>query len=234
MLPRIVGHLERHARPVDALVLPGGFFFLPRHVGRSSYAERVDAILAAPFAPVLLAAARALEGLRRGSLLVVGIDSAGLEDEGGDQRCVAFDRDGIVGLARKVFPTKNERASLILSADDFGHPGRLVTLPSGTKALLCACYDAFAISAPERRASTVWRLRVDGRVMSRDDAGFARALSECIRRQQKLQESAGAALVAIHGFKGYPTCRWQELAIDRIVGDGLRQHDHDRCGISRL
>lgn len=225
LLPRIVGHIERHARPVDALVLPGGFFFLQRHVGRSSYAERVGAIMRASFAPAMLAAAKTLDGLRRGSLLVVGIDSAGRQGEGGDQLCVAFNADGVVGLARKVFPTKNERASLILSADDFGHPGRLVTLPSGTKALLCACYDAFGISAPERRASTVWRLRVDGRVMVRGDAAFAQILSGCIRRQEEVQESAGAALVAIHGFRAGGNCTmWQRHGIataSAALGGGL-------------
>lgn len=213
LLRDIVDHLDRDGSPLGALVLPGGFFCLQQHVGHRPHPDRVEAILGAPFAPALLAAASALNNQHQGSLLVVGIDSVGRKSEGGDQFCVALNPEGVVGLARKVFPVRGGEG-LIVSANDFGDPSRVVPMPGGHKALLCACYDGFGISSADEKASLVQRLRVGDRVVSRGDRAFRRHLASGVARQTELQRTATVALIAIHGFRdGGTSTMWQRHGI---------------------
>lgn len=68
-------------------------------------------------------------------------------DRGRDQTCVAWGPDGITGIGRKVFPVPGGDGKKFVSyLPDFSTVHRLINLPSGGKAVLCACYDLFGCS----------------------------------------------------------------------------------------
>lgn len=57
---------------------------------------------------------------------------------------VAWQRGGIIGIGRKAFPTDRDTNGEFLLpircyAVDYDKPRRIIELPSGRRAVLCAC-----------------------------------------------------------------------------------------------
>src|SRR5690349_18387694 len=101
LLDAVIDAVAAHAdwSPVDAVVLPGGFFRTPAYLGHRSPAQRAHRLGATDFGRACAVAASRLAGATPGALVVVGIDSGPRgRDDNGDQICVAFDADGVAGI----------------------------------------------------------------------------------------------------------------------------------------
>lgn len=228
LLEGIVETLCDADRPGDTsvVVLPGGFFRLDTFVGDLPPDERRARLDAADFAPACRSAATALGCIVPGAVLVVGVDSVPGHGEWDDQMAVAWGPTGVVGVGRKVFPTRgDEAAGMIINASDFGDAHRVVQLPGGRRGVLCSCYDGFGVSAPRVRARPIERLRVGTRVVRRTDKGFDAAWESAVSAWTKLTTGLDAALIAIHGFGGRGnSSMWQRHGISTAsaaLGGGL-------------
>ena len=135
---------------IDCVVFPGGFFFLPKYIGNLSYENRVSIIEAMDFSNTMRVACSELQEFNPGLSVVAGVDLVLCpdgRDRGPDQTCVAWGPDGITGIGRKVFPVPGGDGKKFVSyLPDFSTVHRLINLPSGGKAVLCACYDLFGCS----------------------------------------------------------------------------------------
>ena len=135
---------------IDCVVFPGGFFFLPKYIGNLSYENRVSIIEAMDFSNTLRVVCSELQEFNPGLSVVAGVDLVLCpdgRDRGRDQTCVAWGPDGITGIGRKVFPVPGGDGKKFVSYfPDFSTVHRLINLPSGGKAVLCACYDLFGCS----------------------------------------------------------------------------------------
>jgi len=146
---------------IDVVLLPGGFFCFDEYIGSLSYSERVETINKASFNEVCKGCSKLLEKDSPRALIVAGVD--GLEKpEGweGDQLCVAWSIEGIVGIGRKIYPVSGDESdSYICYKHDYETDERIVTLPCGKNAVLCACYDMFGCSEatddPTRRTDSI-------------------------------------------------------------------------------
>lgn len=226
LLSRIAGGIRDRCPPVDAVVLPGGYFVLEGKPGeRSPYLKpgfdgRCDMLRYARFAKRTTEAAETLNERRRGALLIFGVDTRAPKDPSGDQLCVAWSAGGPVGIGRKVFPTKDEGDSgYIVSANDFGD-GRRVVRVGGTRVLLCSCYDGYGIHNAPDRSGYIRKIWTGDTVLSRGEDGqeFRRCLEGCLDRWRGLAGKAGAAAVAIHRFgltraNGFSTNYWRRHGI---------------------
>ncbi|AMJ61510.1 hypothetical protein [Bosea sp. PAMC 26642] len=207
---------------VDAVLLPGGFFRIAQAIGTKPQAER-KAILALDDSGLAGAAgSRLLDEVWPGVTLVIGIDSEPLSGKrGGDQLVAAWQGGAMTGLARKAFPVRDETNGdaprYWASFQDADDPGRIVTLRQGQRALLLACYDAFAVRALHGREFVdLQALRLIA-----DRAGRIRALKpgerdDHLRRWLAMLRAfpPDLGLVAIHEFdrpgrEGY----WQRHGI---------------------
>ncbi len=211
-LPQLVDRILARGHALDALVLPGGFFFLPRFIGDLPFARRKSALAKSAFSRACSRAARSL-----GCPIVAGVDTTeGTHQrvtEGADQLCVAWGETGVVGIGRKVFPTSQESHSLVVTASDYGDAGRVLDLPSGRRALLCACYDGFGVASPERYLYVRF-LRVGGKILMQADADAESHMDAGLRAWRALCQQVDTALIAIHGFqgKGRPSM-WQRHGV---------------------
>jgi hypothetical protein len=139
--------------PLNAVLLPGGFFRLKHSIGRLPHAERVAVIEATEIGRSCREASLTLDGFSRGIALVIGLDSAEVSRcFGGDNLAVAWRGGDIIGLARKIFPVDEDTnwdagPPLRCSASDYASPHRVIELANGSRAVLCACYDLFALRA---------------------------------------------------------------------------------------
>jgi hypothetical protein len=140
-------------------------------------------------------------------LLIAGVDSVeNAQGYWGDQLCVAWNMNGIAGLGRKIFPTGDECDNLVCYLEDFGSERRIVTLPSGRAAILCACYDLFGCpEGPEYQTKRTTNIHFLGRaneVIGRDHPEFgtirAQALGEWAGLLRKHGVTVG--LAPIHHF----------------------------------
>jgi hypothetical protein len=150
-------------KPIDAVLLPAGFFRLKHYLGPLDHAERVSAIEASRSGRACLAAATELENAFAGATLIVGLDSVP-PGRGffGDSLVAAWRGERIVGLSRMIFPadadTSGENGLCVrCQADDYGSRHRVIRLKSGKRALLCACYDMFALRALRNGSSGLFR-----------------------------------------------------------------------------
>lgn len=155
---------------IDAVVLPGGFFCLDKYLGPLSYTERVVVLENTSFHKVCTNGCQYLSQSSPGVIIAVGIDtSKGPEDFTGfwpDQLCVAWNKKGIVGIGRKVFPVSppknkeyreenDESLHYICYIEDYKDRNRIVSLANGANAILCACYDMFGCAEnPEESVVT--------------------------------------------------------------------------------
>ncbi len=221
--------------PIDAVLLPGGFFRMSKAFGASSFDQRHEAVRKEPFAIAVSAAVGRLEVRSPGIHIVTGVLATPSDPtERTEQACLAFDANGLAAVARKIFPTSADtKGKRFVSpfADDYTSPHRLLPLANGSLAVLAACYDLFGVADLEggsagRRTAIRRILTKEGRVGSSDD-GFTAYRRSCIDAFFALlrERRPDVALSAVHRFQhpgqdGY----WQRHGIARAsasLGGGL-------------
>lgn len=180
---QLAQHPEWH--PIDAVVFPGGFL------------SDIPAPEAAAFVGKL---AKLSPGLQ----LVVGID------KDGEQLAVAFDHDGISGMARKIFPVGEDVdgksfAPITLHEQDYSDTNRFITLANGNKALLCVCYDMFGLGDTVRGKMDKLNKAVltedrDGHIFAGKDGRATLRRAFNAHRRMIAQEKPDVALATIHRF----------------------------------
>ena len=223
LLGEIVESLREDA-PVDALVLPGGYFVegRPNVYLDKSFEERCKLQKAASFAEDVLCAAEALDRQRAGALLIFGVDTGKKgKDPQGDQLCVAWSARGPVGIGRKVFPTEWEGCNgLVVNVDDFAAQDRLV--PVGDHlVLLCACYDGYGVANSPDKSKYIREIVSGGKRLTRGGGGTAKVFRQELKNGladwARLVERATAAAIAIHRFGGdgqpFSTSYWRRHGI---------------------
>jgi hypothetical protein len=138
--------------------------------------------------------------------LILGVETAHCRHGfSGDQLYAAWSATGIVGVARKAFPARDDtygtrKPPYLLQARDATAEGRILRLFSGARAFLCVCYDAFAF-AEARLGPTAKRGAM--RYLGDGRQGWRMAHSDDRERlMMGFYRSAKAAdlLVGIHGF----------------------------------
>ncbi len=211
LLEKVIDRLNEAAWPgLEAVLLPGGFLRLGRSLADLTFDGRAAVLARTRIGRSLLRQARRLDKAHPGALLVVGIDGENL-GEGDDQFCAAFNPEGVVGLARKIFPTEkdteNPERAVTPRLADYDCPGRIVTLAGGRRAALNACYDVFGFhegpdSGSARTRAIRW-LRDGGRLVGTKDEGFADLRRTALAVWQTRWREAGVdlALAAVHGFE---------------------------------
>lgn len=194
---------------LGAVVFPAGFLPAQLALGPLSSASRSQALelsqVGAACAPV---AQRLIECT--GAILVVGVDTPSYHPEfSGDQTMVAWGASGVVGLARKIFPSDGDtnewrNRPLLIYPDDADAPGRVVKLADGSRSLLCACYDAFIFGQLRNDSRPPWpaiRFIAEGRLGWR----WARTSDRqaILSRFRALIATARPtlALIGVHGFE---------------------------------
>jgi hypothetical protein len=203
-------HPECH--PIEALVLPGGFFRLSRALGTSTFAQRQTIVAKDPITGPIRRALEQLEDLSPRLLLITGVLATPRDvSERIEQVGLAFDRDGLRGAARKIFPTKQEsdrRRFVSPFVGDYADPGRLVQLPSGQTTLLHACYDLFG-TADLGNNSSQRRNAIRRLLSSRGKVAFGTDQFRALRDQgwasyRELVATAAptVAVSPLHGFQG--------------------------------
>ena len=214
----------REDEPVDAVVLPGGYFVEGKrnaYLDRS-FEERCQLLRAASFAEDVLCASEALDRQRTGALLIFGVDTGKKgKDPLGDQLCVAWSAHGPVGIGRKVFPTEWEGCKgLVVNVDDFGARNRVV--PVGDSfVLLCACYDGYGVANSADKSKYIRKILSGGKRLTRGIGGpakeFRQAMANGLAGWRRLVQRASAAAIAIHHFGGdgkpFSTSYWRRHGI---------------------
>lgn len=207
----VTGIQERGWGGLDALVLPGGFYRLPRPVGHLAGPKRLASLTGQT---CLVAARRQLGRLQDaspGCLLVTGLLANPSDTrQRQEQLSVALSAERVVGLARKLFPTAAEgegRRQTVPCAEDYSSTDRLVTLPSGAKAILSACYDLFGMTEIPGEASSRYHairaLRSGQKILRMGDQGFKQLRRQCLVDWSNLlaREKPDLAMATIHGFE---------------------------------
>lgn len=142
---------------LDAIVLPGGFFYLDQYFGPLSYTERVAALENTSFHNICTDSCHCLSQNSPGMVIAIGVDTVEPGNPAGfwgDQLCIAWNEKGIVGIGRKVFPVSpprnqdykeenDESVHYICYAEDYRDRNRIVSLANGANTVICACYDIF-------------------------------------------------------------------------------------------
>jgi hypothetical protein len=168
----------------DAIVFPGGFFYLPEDVACLDYNSRVGKFKDEPFSSECAKSAAAC-----GALLVAGVDCRDQE------LCVAWNRDGILGIGCKVLPAPGQEKQMKVDCQDFESTDRLVPMRCGC-ALLCACYDVYGCK-PDKE-NTARNLLYHGRRVGADESGDV--LRQSRERLNRMVRQATMALAAVHFF----------------------------------
>ena len=221
LLKRVVRTILKHPYRVLVVLLPGGYFRLENtYLGHLNFTARKHEIERAPFVKALRVAATQLDSHAPGSLLVLGVDSA-LKGNKGDQMCVAWGVAGVKGIGRKIFPVKGPEAeNLEIASWDFAASQRVVTLANRQRFMLCACYDGFGVSDPEKRSRVIKKwLGRDRQLATRGNAWrgeLKQARTKALIDWKDLCESVDGTLIAIHHFnggKGQNSTMWQRHGI---------------------
>jgi hypothetical protein len=226
LLLNLIERIDRQWDHLDAIVFPGGYLRLNEDIGALPHAQRVSRL--GGFEECLR---RAVASIRRslGVKIVTGIDGPGLRD----QMCVAWDKSGVVGIGRKVFPVGKgddpEKHHLVCYQSDYGSFHRVISLPCGRRAILCACYDMFGVAekvAETVRTKSILRISCDDGVEYRRDNNvprsqrvpwneFHQVRTECIRQWNELlrTQEVSIGIAAIHEFRSHSTIYWQKHGI---------------------
>jgi hypothetical protein len=223
-IARLYNHRDWH--PLDALVLPGGYFRLSRTLGALSFEERKQQVEREHFASVVRACLARLRSRSPKMRLLVGVmATARHKAERTEQACIAFDATGVIGLARKIFPTSAEtvgRRYMSPCLDDFAAKERFVALPNGSVALLNSCYDMFgaadAFSSFSARRSAIRAVRRGTDHITHRDPEFRSIRDTALASWNALlaEQRPDVLLASIHAFErpgldGY----WQRHGIAR-------------------
>jgi hypothetical protein len=228
LLPEIVRALVElpNWHPIDAIVLPGGFFRMAQALGATTFAQRQALVRGENFAIAARATVGLLEGQSPGIRLVTGVLATPRDrTERTEQLNLAFCAHGLVGAARKIFPTAADTEGgrfITPYIGDYSSPQRLINLANGGGALLSACYDLFGAadfgSEGTSRRNAIRRLLTKHGSLSQDDEGFVETRRACLAAWGKLigEHQPDVALATIHGFirpgvDGY----WQRHGIAR-------------------
>ena len=227
MLPELVRLLKKHPEwDLDAIVLPGGMFRLSRTLGATNFERRKAILLKEQITNPIREALDQLDMLSPGLTLTTGVLATPRDiSERTEQSCLAFRLGGLVGAARKIFPTRQEsRGRRFVSpfVDDFSTRSRVIALSRGSMALLNACYDVFGVADLSgntmNRRHAIRRLLTGRGTLSIGSAGFKAQRDDCLSAIRGVVSSTDlrALLVSIHGFEqpgrdGY----WQRHGIAR-------------------
>ena len=216
-LSELVEHINCRWKNLDAVLLPGGYFYISEYIGLFSYELRVSKL------EKLKAVSDACRTLRQspGSLIIAGVDGC-IDRKMGlvyDQFCVAWDVHGIAGIGRKIFPVggvNGEANELACYRDDFSSNRRVISLPSGSSALLCACYDGYVVSgrnAEDRKwAKSVKYVANFGERPAFADNNLVHSLKGDFCT---LLDRVEVALVSIHSFEHNATAFWQRHGLSK-------------------
>jgi hypothetical protein len=217
----LMSHINARWEAIDAVLLPGGFLYLDDYIGHLPDNERIERLNAA-FGGIATATGRLTHS--PGALVVAGVDGQEvIEDEDGDiwgdQLCVAWNGGGVTGIGRKIFPTRGEEAvGLVVYEEDFSTPNRLVTLPSGVNAVLCACYDGYAVGRRQNH-DAAWQNSIryisnTGNPANEYHEANAEEVTAGCDSFDHLLHGCQVALISIHGFQGNnPVGRWQHYGL---------------------
>ncbi len=197
--------------PIDAILLPGGFFRLARAVGASSFPRRRELIGKERITGSISAALAKLDPLSPGLRLVMGVRATPRDpSESVEQVCLAFDRTGLIGAARKMFPTRGEggrRKFMSPCIEDYRSAKRFIELPNGSTALLNACYDLFGVAdvgtdTATRRHAICRIIHSRGRTKAGEE-GFRAIRDEALSDWAQLlaDRQPDVLLAAIHFFQ---------------------------------
>jgi len=224
-------------KDIDAVLLPGGFFCFQDYIGALSFKDRAQKLQGASFHRTCVEACRKLAKNCPGALIVAGVDTLDTPQVGAwpDQLCLAWSGEGIVGIGRKVFPVKpqknenykekdDESLHYICYVQDYSDDKRVITLPNGRRAILCACYDMFGCSETVENPTARTRNIMNLEVLSRYDmlprelkSRFRIRRKNCIKAFQDLlkRNNVSVGLAAIHGFNttGNSVTMWQRHGI---------------------
>lgn len=227
LLRHIVREVEEQRWRPDVILLPGGYFFVPAHLGHREEIARRLVLEQQPFHAAAVQAA-----VETSCLVVAGVDGERRLRPGetwpdlGDQLCVAWGAHGICGVGRKVFPTRGESDEMVVYRSDLGTSTRLVEVRPRLEGLLCACYDlwgaAETLDTPGPRVRNIrWLGDGPDDLWSRKDdrRDFHENLSRPLRQWERLVGRAQVGLAAIHFFarsgprsgKGY----WQRHGVQK-------------------
>lgn len=216
LLSRLISLIEQRWPKLDAIILPGGFLRLPELDGALNYDARRKVLHASGITCLLKGMASAIRS-SPGVVIAAGIDGKRSGELDLDQYCVAWNANGVVGLARKIFPVKGEEAVFVTQyARDYGADERIVELASGHRAILCACYDMFGLadfaSGAPYRGMAIQNITTEHRRYIRGDKGFQAFRSACLNSWHALlaDRACTVGIVAIHGFVGNSTAYWQK------------------------
>lgn len=210
---RIIGTLidQTDWHPIDGLLFPAGFFRHGAALGGLDPASRAKILAGLPLIRRLIAQLGAFSAPSRGIVLIVGVDTNRLAGLGyrGDQLMIALSNDGVIGVARKNFPSDADtngwwQRPYVVNAADFDDPSRRVVLASGATAELSVCYDAFAYSEMHRGRTSNRRHLQFGFT----DAGSVAPVTANLRDawmaahlKRLATPMSDVALVGIHGFE---------------------------------
>lgn len=208
----VMSKINQLTNQPHTIIFPGGFFYLSQHVGHLGFEDRKSVIEASPIGAACQNGLALLNTPLWKPLLVVGIDSAkkarqGCSADNGDQLCVAFNNTGVAGIGRKIFPDDYELLDYVTYADDFRGQTRIVCLPDGRKAVLCACYDMFGIAeTPEHVTKRTKNIKYVGEgnvlVADPDEPGHREVRDGLVRKWADMlkRENVSVGLAAIHQF----------------------------------
>lgn len=209
--------------PIDAVVLPAGYFRVAGGGGTLSQAARLRRLRAEPATQAAIECCATLTARSPGALLIFGADSSpSPKKRRYDQWAIVCDARSLVAVARKIFPTEGDIArGFVPSIADYGAPGRVIALANGKRALLCVCYDLFGVTEtpgkPGARTQMISRMIGQGReVDRRRRRRFLETRRASVADWQRLLRTRQPeiAIALVHGFRrpgldGY----WQRHAI---------------------
>lgn len=122
--------LNEFGQQVDVFIFPAGFFNIEE--GFEKYSERMREELA-----------DALQKANTSAILCIGVDA----NQQQDQLALAVNRNGLIAMAKKFYPTVDEADFINLASDPFSGENGLPRVFSlkGRKIFLAICYDSFGI-----------------------------------------------------------------------------------------
>jgi hypothetical protein len=186
---------------IDAIVFPGGFFRLNQYV-EQSFQDRVSVLESYSFHNTCMQGCKDLSNSSPRVFIIAGVDTI----EQRDQLCVAWTSKGIAGIGRKVFPISEEDPNNLVYKNDFSTDYRVIRLPSGKTAVLCACYDMFGCSEttenPTARTDYIRHIGEGSITHEYRDSNFEEIRKECVNNFQDLlkRHQVKIGIVAIHLF----------------------------------
>jgi hypothetical protein len=199
LLQRVIEEIKKRGWKPSVVLFPGGFFQLHTYIGHFDHQDRLSAIARRDFSSVCCQAAHDID-----AVICVGIDSKGYWD----QLCVAFDKNGIIGVGRKIFPVKGTESPWYISyLPDFYSKKRNILTTDG-RALLLSCYDVYGCSESPKnmgpRSKNIQYLG-DGENNEITRAGereqFQEAIVKGLRSWAGKVGNSTMALAAVHLFR---------------------------------